>query len=297
MSGLNYNDNCLDFVLTPGDDRVGVSVSPPVSEGFFTLVNLARVDEENDGVSVERTQNANVYAAVGGVGERYTDELPVLDPGAFFASAMQAGLESRGLTFREAPVRSDGPADTSGLEKLATFGTPIAAVLLRVNSDSQNLFAEALARLIGEEPTWEAGEAAAKSFLAEVGIDPTDLAMADGSGLSRDNRATVRQLTDLLRVMDGHEARDLWLDSLSVAGGRGTLRGRMKDLPGGFIGKTGYIGGVRALSGYATGVDGRRFVVSVLYNRIPGSVGPYTALQDDAVRYVLENAPTRDDAG
>ncbi|MEM6313021.1 MAG: D-alanyl-D-alanine carboxypeptidase, partial [Planctomycetota bacterium] len=110
-----------------------------------------------------------------------------------------------------------------------------------------------------------------------------------GSGLSRGNRVTVRQLSEIMLHMAAHPDADVFRDSLSIGGQTGTLARRYKDADGAVRGKTGYIGGVRALTVYAE-TDDDAYIVSILYNRIPGSVRPFEKLQDEAVMTVLHNA-------
>jgi hypothetical protein len=57
--------------------------------------------------------------------------------------------------------------------------------------------------------------------------------------------------------------------------------------------KTGYIGGVRSLSGYVPATNSDTIVFSFIYNKIDGSVKPYEELQDQAVR-TLMSWPTLD---
>jgi D-alanyl-D-alanine carboxypeptidase/D-alanyl-D-alanine-endopeptidase (penicillin-binding protein 4) len=62
----------------------------------------------------------------------------------------------------------------------------------------------------------------------------------------------------------------------------------MTDLAGRVFAKTGYIGGVRSLSGYVKTGEGKWLVFSIIYNGIPGDVKPYEELQDQAVRLLAE---------
>ena len=61
----------------------------------------------------------------------------------------------------------------------------------------------------------------------------------------------------------------------------------MKDVRGHVFAKTGYIGGVRACSGYVKTRAGKWLVFSIIYNEIDGSVTPYEALQDEAIRVLV----------
>jgi D-alanyl-D-alanine carboxypeptidase/D-alanyl-D-alanine-endopeptidase (penicillin-binding protein 4) len=91
-------------------------------------------------------------------------------------------------------------------------------------------------------------------------------------------------ISELLRTMWRHKHKQAFFDSLSIAGEDGTIAARMKDLKGRVHAKTGFIGGVRSLSGYVQNDDGRWLVFSVIYNGIDGSVKPFEDRQDNAVR-------------
>ncbi len=129
------------------------------------------------------------------------------------------------------------------------------------NLRSNNYYADTLLKYIGG--AWEA-----KKTLRDLGINPHSFYLADGSGLSRSNKATPRALVDTLRLMYYAPDRDVFLTSLPTAGMSGTLRNRMKQTPaqGVVHAKTGTLRGVRALSGY---IDHPRYgtlIFSILAN-------------------------------
>jgi D-alanyl-D-alanine carboxypeptidase/D-alanyl-D-alanine-endopeptidase (penicillin-binding protein 4) len=94
--------------------------------------------------------------------------------------------------------------------------------------------------------------------------------MVDGSGLSRADRTTARQVVRLLQRMDGQDTASCWNASLAVAGRSGTLRKRMRGTAaaGRCAGKTGTLIGVSALSGYCTTTGGVPVAFSFLENRV-----------------------------
>jgi D-alanyl-D-alanine carboxypeptidase/D-alanyl-D-alanine-endopeptidase (penicillin-binding protein 4) len=163
-------------------------------------------------------------------------------------------------------------------------------VLWRINKSSQNLFADAMFKLMGSG-TWEGGSDAVHAFLKKAGIDDSQYKVVDGSGLARENRVTARLQTDLLAYMAKHPHADVYRNSMSAVGVDGTLRNRMSDLKGRVFAKTGYIGGVRALSGYVQKSDGKWLAFCIIYNGFKGSERPFEVLQDEAV-HVLADLPT-----
>ncbi|MCH8879036.1 MAG: D-alanyl-D-alanine carboxypeptidase, partial [Planctomycetes bacterium] len=119
--------------------------------------------------------------------------------------------------------------------------------------------------------------------------DTSGMVIADGSGLSRDNRASARQIVQILRhVYMDSDGGSLFIDSLSLNATRGTLRKRMKDIPGRVMAKTGYMRGVRSLSGYVRATPKEWYAFSVLFNEIPGGTAPYNRIHDDVCRALAD---------
>jgi D-alanyl-D-alanine carboxypeptidase/D-alanyl-D-alanine-endopeptidase (penicillin-binding protein 4) len=248
---------------------------------------------------IDRRDQSMNWTLAGGASEKKTlGSKCVPDPGAFFADAMRTH-------FQEVGIKIDGPTERAErplggklvppAEKVVVVErSPMPQVLNRLNKDSQNLFAEAFSKALGrqweldhgrDEPgSWESGSDAVHAFLKKNHIDDSKVVLVDGSGLSRQDRITARAISDLLIAMHKHPYAETFKASLPVGGVDGTIGKRMKDIPGKIHAKTGYIGGVRSLSGYAEAANGHTLVFTFLYNQIPGSVSPFEALQDDGCR-------------
>ena len=142
------------------------------------------------------------------------------------------------------------------------------------------MFAEALLKRMGREFTgaagsWDNGSAAVRRYLSEeLGGRGAAVSIADGSGMSRENRVSARLFVDVLRAAyRDPEVGPVFLDSLSIGGEDGTLRKRFtRDMIGSVHGKSGYINSVSCLSGYLVfdeTVDGepsRVVAFSMLFN-------------------------------
>ena len=143
-----------------------------------------------------------------------------------------------------------------------------------------------------------------------AGIDATGLVVSDGSGLSRDNRCTARQLAGMLAWLHSQDTGSIFEDSLSIAGVDGSLRKRLKNLTGRVRGKTGTMRGVRALAGYvgnaersqlparAAGFSPRdrpetRYAFAVIFNGYKGPSTPYREIQDRICRILAKAAATQ----
>ncbi|WP_143121716.1 D-alanyl-D-alanine carboxypeptidase/D-alanyl-D-alanine endopeptidase [Saccharopolyspora antimicrobica] len=148
---------------------------------------------------------------------------------------------------------------------------------------SDNMLAEVLAHEVaiatGHYPSFEGSWKAVRKVLADHGFDVSGTEMADGSGLSVDDRATPKLLAELLTTAtteaspegglppQAAKLRGL-LTGLPVAGGSGSLEGRYGSSDGrGWVrAKTGTLTGVNSLAGTVVTKDGRLLVFALMSN-------------------------------
>jgi D-alanyl-D-alanine carboxypeptidase/D-alanyl-D-alanine-endopeptidase (penicillin-binding protein 4) len=142
-----------------------------------------------------------------------------------------------------------------------------------VLNTSQNWFAEMLlkqlGRVYGRAGTWEGGVTVERRFLIDsVGIDSTQFALSDGSGLSASNLVSPLAFTELLRFMRRHPHWETFATGLPQSGNTGSLRNRFRGTPleGRVRAKTGTISRVNTLSGYVELDGGKSLVFSVQAN-------------------------------
>jgi D-alanyl-D-alanine carboxypeptidase/D-alanyl-D-alanine-endopeptidase (penicillin-binding protein 4) len=233
------------------------------------------------------------------------DSIAVGNPGFFFADALRTYLADRGIRVQGQIRRAAGPLGNRIVPPanmlVAVHETSMQDVLWRMNKFSQNLFAEAMIKLLGRQHeldqgrnvrgSWPAGAQAVRAFLQQYGIDDSQVVIEDGSGLSRGNRATARAITELLAVMFTHPAGELYRSSLPMPGEEGTLSRRMNGQQGCVMAKTGTLRGASNLSGYVRTRGGTWLCFSILYNGYAGDETPYRSLQDEACRVLAEWEP------
>jgi len=213
------------------------------------------------------------------------------NPPLFAAGRLTASLKRRGVRVKGKPRRGRAP---SGLQVLASVDSPPMSRLARLtNKPSDNFFAETLLKDLAMQArrkgTTSGGARVAMAFLRRLGVRAR---LADGSGLSRRNKASPENVVRLLAAV--HERPEEYAAlraSLPIAGRDGTLASRMRRGParGRCRAKTGTISGVSALSGYCRARNGELYAFSVLNN----GVNVYTArgVQDRVAQAI---AGTRD---
>jgi serine-type D-Ala-D-Ala carboxypeptidase/endopeptidase (penicillin-binding protein 4) len=260
VAGLSFNDNCLD--IFPEPTRAGQSpiVRIRPTANFLSTTNKAVTitDASQDNFWVVRKPGTNDLTFWGKVKSRRTQPLAVTmhDPPIFFTQVLSNRLIEAGIPV-EACGRISPDEQLPPGRVLHTIKTELPAVIARCNKDSQNLFAECLMKRLGFAKTgapgsWENGAAAIRLMLANrLGPTAAVVNIADGSGMSRDNRVTPRVLVRLLDAMhQDPKTSDIYRTSLSEAGRDGTLKDRLENIDGKVYGKTGFINGVSTMSGY-----------------------------------------------
>jgi D-alanyl-D-alanine carboxypeptidase/D-alanyl-D-alanine-endopeptidase (penicillin-binding protein 4) len=200
------------------------------------------------------------------------------------ARAFVEALERRGVTVTGNP--GAGRADDDALTVAFDLSERLSNVLRLVNGESDNFAAEMLLKELGAtagEPGSTAGGArVVRAALRSAGVPRAGVRLADGSGLSRFDRLTVRALAAILRAGAADPAiSGAFVSSLAIAGISGTLEQRLATRPtrGRVIAKTGTTNRASALAGFVR----RRYVFAILHN---GSPVPYWTARSAQDRFV-----------
>lgn len=299
VGGLCFNDSCVDVELEATAGQTEVFLTPGCSR--FEVVNHSRSGRGKP-LLVHRpgdTWQLLISGQLAGKSKTYSVNVP--DPGLFAATALHDILKSSSCPQLTEPKRQK-VTDQSGrlLDGWVEVGnsqTAMADILERCNTDSQNLFAESLFKMLGAHATgaqgsWASGRVAVMQFLRKHNLPTDGVVLSDGSGLSKENRVSAKLLASMLATMHARSDWKIWLDSLAVAGDSGTLRKRFRGaMEGKVYAKTGYISGVSALSGYIDCGNDRWVAFSFLYNKI-SSTAPAKQAQEQACQIVYKQMQT-----
>jgi D-alanyl-D-alanine carboxypeptidase/D-alanyl-D-alanine-endopeptidase (penicillin-binding protein 4) len=222
-------------------------------------------------------------------------------PATFAADALRRVLRADGIAVSGAAGEGRTPGTA---RQLATVRSPPISTLIRfTNVPSDNYLAEMLIKDLGARfgagGSTAAGAAVVRARVAAFGIGPQ---VVDGSGLSRGDRTTPRQVVRLLAAMAASgPSADAFKGSLAVACRSGTLAGRMcgTAAAGRCRGKTGTLSNVSALSGYCTLAAGRTIAFSFLMNGVDvyGARSLQNRMASAIARYRPAAAPAARSAG
>ncbi|MBW4676948.1 MAG: D-alanyl-D-alanine carboxypeptidase/D-alanyl-D-alanine-endopeptidase [Desmonostoc geniculatum HA4340-LM1] len=205
--------------------------------------------------------------------EPYSLDLPVVDPDYYFLRRFRTALAKQKISLEKTLVVSGG---INQKEIAFVESPPLSELLAETNINSNNLYAEALLRALAvEKPKLKnqtsanVGLEVVKASLTQLGVDPANYVLIDGSGLSRRNLVTPEAFVQTLRLIARTPAASIYRASLPVAGKTGTLKYRFQNTPAEGIvqAKTGTLTGVVSLSGYVNAPKYEPLVFSIIVNQ------------------------------
>jgi len=307
VSALTINDNAIDLTVRPGaavGAPVLITTGPPAAS-FMTIVNRATTSAKGS------REDLRIYRGLGANSLEITGTLPIgdagflggmaiPDPALAFVSMLRDALIKRDVKIdgrvRTVTARTGGsivPDQLMALAKLADYMQPIEIASLPSPSfnliaaqtlkPSQNQYTELILRTLGKTPVSaqdttgrtkddeQNGLEVVKNFLRQAGVGDNDVALDDGSGLSRNDLISTNTTVQLLTFMSKHKYFAQFRDALPIAGVDGTLRTRMRGTPaeGNVRAKTGSLSSVASLSGYVTTASGEHLAFSMMLNNYP----------------------------
>ncbi len=280
VGALNFNDNCVEIAVFPTTPGQPARVELRPATAYVGIENDCKTAAGGTSKPIlHRNPGSNtieIRRAISNRTKEFVGAVTVEDPGLYFGSVLAEVLKEEGIAVGGRVVRA------TLAEKLGTnpvillrHRSPLAEDLAVINKRSQNLHAEVLLKTLGaqveKEGSVAAGGRAIAAFLRKAGIASGGLIVADGSGLSAENRVSAATLAGVLGWIQKQPFSVKYIESLAIAGKDGTLKDRFKGRrsAGKICGKTGSIAGVSALSGYATNGE-RRWVFAIIVNGLRG---------------------------
>jgi serine-type D-Ala-D-Ala carboxypeptidase/endopeptidase (penicillin-binding protein 4) len=266
VSGLPFGRNMIWIRLDPAVPG-GVETLPQASE-----IPVVWTQRSGRAMAARKPDNDTIIVrgAGGGRGNRYgvgANEPALLAPAALRQALAEVGIQVAG------PVRL-GKTPAAARLVHRHYSITLAEMIPQALRHSDNFFAEhfwkaAVAKSTGQGSYAKGGPASATFFHDEAGVPFGQLWQADGSGLSADNRTSAYALVLAMSYADQQQWKEVFHQALPVAGKPdGTLNRLFVGTPaaGNLHAKTGYIRGVRSLSGFVKTAGGENVVFSMIYN-------------------------------
>ena len=185
----------------------------------------------------------------------------------------------------------EAPAGASIIKLASQRSLALSEIVRDINKFSNNVMARQLLLTLGATnggtpSTPERGARAVQQFFASKGLPMAQLVIENGSGLSRIERVSARDMGQMLLTAFRSPVMPEFIASMPLVGVDGTMIRRLKDhgVAGQAHIKTGLLTGARALAGYVLDAKGRRVVTVMLINH-PNAHNA-NGVQDALLRWV-----------
>ena len=289
VGALSANYGAFFVAVTPGQE-VGqpgeVRLDPPVE--YLKAINRSRTVSEESGDSLRvghglASADQEEVIVSGALRDGRGPALfarSVRDPALYAGSLLKMQLEGLGLEVGGQVRR--GESDRGGVELLVFKGRALSEAVALILKYSNNAMAETLVKTVGlnangGQGSWESGLPVLRERLLESGVIGEEAVLADGSGLSPENRVSARMLVKALqRARSSFRVGPEMLAALPWAASEGTLANRLDSGRDRIRAKTGLLTDSRviALSGLIESESSEERIFSILVN---GYNGPTAA--------------------
>jgi hypothetical protein len=189
------------------------------------------------------------------------------------------------------------------------FSPDLVEVIRDINKYSNNTMAQQLFLSLGAQFRTDAdgddaraAQRVVRQWLAKKGITAPHLVMENGSGLSRAERVSAREMAAMLQAAWNSPYAAEFISSMPLVGMDGTMRKRLKRtaMPVKHI-KTGTLNTVRAIAGFSRDSNGNTWAVAAILNDPnrgaprgagPGAAGPVSPAEAGCSSWLLVPACT-----
>ncbi len=277
-SALTFNENQITLNLNGN--------KPTTSTKFVQLSGETKPVQDTEAVGVKRgLSDNNIY--VWGNGNLLDARVSVYNPSLWAATALKEALEGRNIKIegeaQSVDWKNTDKIDAEKASELAKVESQtLAEIIRKMNKDSVNLYAELILRTLGKKfgetapndnpkvQKLRGDDSAGASFIAkwlkDNNISSDEITIHDGSGLSRLDFVTPETFGKSLVFANQAKFADNFKNSLPIAGTDGTLRGRLQNLRGKVLAKTGSVTYVNSLSGFVNASNGETYAFAIVVN-------------------------------
>jgi serine-type D-Ala-D-Ala carboxypeptidase/endopeptidase (penicillin-binding protein 4) len=278
-SGLNIFDNTYEIEFSTGraGEKAKVKrINPTIP--YLELVNEVKGAETTG-------DNSCIYGSPNSLQRIIRGTIPsnklsfivkgsIPDPPLLAAVTFEAHLRSQGIEVSGGALTiSKAVLQPSPIKNILEFKSPpLDSIVYWINIKSLNPYAEILLNHIGlqklKSGDTNSGAKALLDFWSSQGIDTKGMFITDGSGLSRSNGVTTKQLAEIMQKMAQSEEFDAFYSSLPIAGRTGSIAGSCRGTAAenNLRAKSGYLNRVRSYTGYVYNKKGEMVAFAMIMN-------------------------------
>ncbi|MDD2051158.1 D-alanyl-D-alanine carboxypeptidase/D-alanyl-D-alanine-endopeptidase [Pseudomonas putida] len=276
---LLVNLKALRFVARNEAGKVLISVEPPIARiRIDNQVKIANTKQCTGDVRynpVAQADGTTLVTVSGQLADGCSSQtyLSLLDHATYAAGAVRAIWQELGGTIH-GKDRLDAVPKSARVVARA-FSPDLAEIIRDINKYSNNTMAQQLFLSLGAKfrndadgDDAKAAQRVIRQWLAQKGITAPHLVMENGSGLSRAERVSAREMAAMLQAAWKSPYAAEFISSMPIAGMDGTMRKRLKRtaMSGEAHIKTGTLNTVRAIAGFSRDSNGNTWAVVAILN-------------------------------
>ena len=300
ISALSLNDNCIDFIINPGEIDEPANIKTYPKTDYISISNNSLTIKQNPNIEkifierdfIKQKNHFTISGSIKNGAASDTLKRNIKNPALFTGTIFKELLNKYGVVVNQIAI-------TSITRKSIPIALHTSKSLLHsaqnLMNESDNLTAELFVKKIGltnhKQGDWKNGLHNIKIFLNDsVGIDTTLIKIVDGSGLSRYNLTSASEICTFLEWIFNSQHKNDFISCLPTGGmKKGTMEDRLK-IAGDMIRvKTGGLSGVTNISGYIFSPRYGPIAFSILTNGYIGDSNPYRSLQDKIIQYIIDD--------
>ncbi|MDA3860179.1 MAG: D-alanyl-D-alanine carboxypeptidase/D-alanyl-D-alanine-endopeptidase [Melioribacteraceae bacterium] len=293
MTPLVINDVSMYVVIAPSllGEKASIFTIPESNYFKFTN-NIVTVDNDTSDLIVSRDwiNRSDSLILEGGLfvdAEPDTIMVNLRHTNKYFLTLAKETLQKNKIGFDGTCGIKIAPDNA---KEIVTKERLFSEVIINLNKDSDNLSTEMTLRAMaferyGKYASAKKGIKLLDSLIVEVGLNPKNYRLVDGSGVSHYNLVSDELLNEILIYMNLYHPKlfDVLYNSFPIAGVDGSLKDRMKKgtAHNNVHAKTGTLSGVSALSGYLHSKSGDLISFSINTQNFVGSARTARNFQDE----------------
>lgn len=282
--GISIYDNVYSLLFDTGKekgDSTKIIGTDPIIPKLTLTNNVKSSNDLKDNsyiVGAPFDPTRYVYGFLPKDKKKFSVRGSIPDPALLIACEFNAYLDSAGITTAKEPtttrqLKIENNTDVQKRTSLCGIWSPrVSDIVYWTNHVSMNLYAETFVKHIGLKKfgsgdTWS-GIKAITDFWKSRGIDTRGMYLQDGSGLSRFNSISARQIVQILSYMKKSKLYETFYGSLPTAGLSGTIKKMFKNTNAekNLSAKSGYMSRIRSYGGYVQTLSKRSVAFSIIVN-------------------------------
>ncbi|MCX8010720.1 MAG: D-alanyl-D-alanine carboxypeptidase/D-alanyl-D-alanine-endopeptidase [Ignavibacteria bacterium] len=298
ICALSLNKNSIAISVTGSSKlraKPGVSFSPECD--YFKIINNARSTGKRLSIKItirEIKGKEEIYIS-GSIprNRNFNTIAHVKNPPAFLGSILKKYLQNVGIKF-EGDILLGKISKFSN--RIVYHELALTDLIKDINKYSNNYYAEYLFKIIGANYSGEFGGAfdatrAIFSFLKSNKLYENDMSIVDGSGISRTNLISTRNIVQFLsHIYSSKDEFEPFVESLPIAGIDGTMRNRMLNTCGysNCRAKTGTLRGITSIAGYIFNKPKSLFIFAMNFVSENHSADYFRDVQDRIIQMICD---------